>query len=161
MTDRIRVQNLAEEFLDEASLRQAALAVLSQDGVDKRACLTIVVTDGDTLRKLNRTYRQVDSATDVLSFAAPELPDEIKENDGYLGDVFLAYDYIARQAGKRGTELADTLSLLVVHGALHLLGFEHDTQAACERMWLAQAQALDELGIDSKVVQAYEMVKHV
>ena len=123
MNDRIRVQNTSEECWDEARLRRAALATLNHCDICQRAGLTIVVTNAETLRKLNLKHRQIDAATDVLTFAAPALPDEIEENSGYLGDVILAYDYVARQAERRGTCLADTLSLLAVHGTLHLLGY--------------------------------------
>lgn len=145
--------------LDETRLRQAAQVVLDQNLSGKRACLSIVVADADLLRQLNRRFRNNDAATDVLSFAAPALPEEINDNERYLGDVVLAYDYVELQANKRGTSFAETLSLLVVHGTLHLLGYEHDTHAVYERMWEAQEQALNALGIKNNVVRAYELAQ--
>lgn len=123
--------------------------------------MTIVITCAETLRELNRRHRQVNAPTDVLSFAASPLPDDIDQDQGYLGDTLIAYDYAALQAETRGACLEDTLCLLVIHGALHLLGYKHDTPEACAQMWSAQARALQSLGISISIVDRYETVKQV
>ncbi|RME58721.1 MAG: rRNA maturation RNase YbeY [Caldilineae bacterium] len=135
--------------VDPALLTRAARAALAWAGVG-RASLAIVVTDDEQVRALNRDYRGVDAATDVLSFAAqegdslpgvlpPELAAELQEN---LGDIFIAYPYASTQAERYGHSMAAELQLLVVHGCLHLLGYDHDTPARQAEMWAAQAAIL-------------------
>lgn len=135
--------------VEPALLARAAQAVLAWKGV-ARASLAIVVTDDEQVRALNRAYRGVDAATDVLSFAAqegdslpgalpPELAAELQEN---LGDIFIAYPYAAAQAERYGHSMAAELQLLVVHGCLHLLGYDHDAPARQAEMWAAQAAIL-------------------
>ena len=107
------------------------------------------------MRQYNRQHRQIDAATDVLSFPALPLPDAIDADAVYLGDIVIAYDYVAAQCEARGCCLSDTLCLLVVHGALHLLGHDHDSAFSRERMWGLQAAALQTLGINSRLVNKY------
>jgi probable rRNA maturation factor len=109
---------------------------------------------------MNRTYRGVDATTDILSFPAdlpPDLPDEIAEelgidadgdlNPPYLGDLVIAYSYTARQAQQSGHALHDEMRLLVIHGTLHLLGYDHDTAEREAEMWATQNEALRQLDI--------------
>jgi probable rRNA maturation factor len=102
------------------------------------AGVTLVITDDDTQRRLNRTYRGVDASTDVLSFPAQgpahpdptplELPPELAEElDRYLGDIVIALPYAQRQAERYANTLSAELRLLAVHGVLHLLGYDHTT----------------------------------
>jgi probable rRNA maturation factor len=83
-----------------------------------------VLLGGDRLlRRLNREFRGVDRPTDVLSF-----PDEGRDPDGYrrLGDIAISVETAAQQAGASGWTLAEVLDRLVVHGVLHLLGYDHE-----------------------------------
>jgi probable rRNA maturation factor len=83
----------------------------------------------------------------VLSFPAGEtLPGMDKFSD-YLGDVALSVPYATRQAAAKGHDPAAEMQLLVVHGLLHLLGYDHDTAAAQEQMWRVQADILEQLGL--------------
>ena len=156
MTKRINLQRHIHSAIDEKRLISAAQVVLDQHPAYGSAGLTIVITGADALRELNQRHRQINSATDVLAFSAPTLPDEIGQASEYLGDVLIAHDYVAAQAETRGTNLKNTLCLLVIHGTLHLLGYEHDTPAACDRMWAAQEAALKCLGINCAIVRKYE-----
>ena len=132
MSHDIQVLNNHNRSLDDTRLALAAQATLDQADAPSRACLSIVVADGDTLREYNRQYRQIDAATDVLSFAAAPLPDAI-DAAADLGDIVIAYEYVAARCEARGCCLDDALCLLVVHGALHLLGHDHDADATRER----------------------------
>jgi len=151
----IQLQNPQRRPLEEARLRQAALAALDKTGARPCASLCVVVTDADALRAYNRQHRQVDAATDVLSFAAAPLPAGIDAAGDYLGDIVIAYDYVAAQCDARGCCLGDALCLLVVHGTLHLLGHDHDCAASRERMWGLQEASLKSLGISPALVQNY------
>lgn len=127
-----------------AALRAAALAALAQERPRGRAELAVVVTGDAAVRALNRRFRGVDATTDVLSFpadapAAPELAD-------YLGDIIVSYPQAARQARAGGHATLAELQLLVVHGTLHLLGYDHATAAGRRRMWAAQKRVLRGLG---------------
>lgn len=148
----IEVEEPFLETVDPELLEEAARAVLIHEGVG-RAALAVVVTDDETVRRLNRDYRGVDASTDVLSFAAqegeeldgslpPELAAELKEN---LGDLFIAFPYAATQAERYGHSMEAELQLLVVHGCLHLLGYDHDSPERQAKMWGAQAEILARL----------------
>ncbi len=128
-----------------ALLRRAARATLEQQRVNTRVELTIVITGNAPLRALNRTFRQIDESTDVLSFATDESrrPETI-----YLGDVIISYPKAKAQAKADGHAVEAELQLLVVHGVLHLLGHDHDTAAEKAMMWKAQAVALKRLGAE-------------
>jgi probable rRNA maturation factor len=156
MTGDIVIQNEAGYALDEARLRRAAATVIDQKGGPAEASLTIVVTNDDAVQALNRQYRGVDAPTDVLSFPADMPPIELGDEPLYLGDLVLAYPYAAAQAGREGHDLMDSLSLLVAHGTLHLLGYDHDTAANRAAMWAAQDRALAALDISLDIVPALE-----
>ena len=104
-------------------------------------------------RRYNRIYRQQDAPTDVLSFAvhegpalAAEVPDALAaELDSDLGDLVLAFPYASRQAIQHGHTLAAEMQLLVVHGTLHLLGYDHDTETRHADMWRKQSAILSSL----------------
>lgn len=123
----------------------------------EQASLTIVVTNDEEVRTLNREFRNVDAVTDVLSFPnlqdeeedLPQLalPDELRnETEHYLGDIILAYPYSVAQAQRYGNRPLAELRLLTVHGVLHLLGYDHATPAEEEEMWQLQAQILQHFG---------------
>jgi probable rRNA maturation factor len=90
------------------------------------------------LRKLNRKFLGIDAPTDVLSFPSAE--------DVELGDVIISLARARAQAKHGGHPLIDELRLLVAHGVLHLLGYDHATPAQKRRMWAAQAEALRRIG---------------
>lgn len=129
--------------------------------------IAIAITDDETVRALNREHRHVDAPTDILSFgSAPDaaqgdlaLPPELSaELDHYLGDLVVAYPYTQRQAEQSGRAMADELRLLLVHGTLHLLGYDHATSTEQAEMWLVQddilrslAEALPRIGVATEV----------
>lgn len=160
----IDIQNDGDWPVDAASLVRAALTVLAQQGRDPASTMTVVIADDQTVADLNRQYRGIDSPTDVLSFPSDPLPPELLKMLGdeppYLGDLIIAYPYASRQAAREGHPLADSLMLLVVHGTLHLLGYDHNTPQARARMWAAQDHALTALGISTALVPALEEAGH-
>lgn len=132
----------------------AALAAAAPAG-DTHYELTIVLTDDAEVRDLNRTWRNKDEPTNVLSFPAGEFPagaDGLSAaaiNNGCvpLGDIVIAFETTAREAAEKNLPLTDHLSHLVVHGALHLLGFDHLNDADAEQMEDLERQALASLGV--------------
>ena len=151
----VQVDPAFSDAVDAAPLRAAVVATLRAQAV-ARGEVTVVITDDATVRELNRHYRGVDAPTDVLSFAAQEeadvapalaLPPELADAAAaYLGDVLIALPYTRRQAAQYGNSLDAELRLLVVHGTLHLLGFDHATAAEEAAMWAAQDAVLAHFG---------------
>jgi probable rRNA maturation factor len=113
--------------------------------------LSIVLGDDALLRQLNQRWRGKDSPTNVLSFPAQDfaaaLPTPPAGATLLLGDVVLAYGAIAREATEQGKTLADHLAHLVVHGVLHLVGFDHEATAEAERMERLERAVLAGIGI--------------
>jgi probable rRNA maturation factor len=105
--------------------------------------ITIVLTDDAQMRDLNRTWRNKDQPTNVLSFPAGNASGET----GMLGDVVIAYETTQREAEEAGIALPNHVSHLVVHGVLHLLGFDHRNDAEAEQMEDLENLALASLGI--------------
>jgi probable rRNA maturation factor len=105
--------------------------------------VTVVLTDNAEMRALNRTWRGKDAATNVLSFPAG---DEIGAS-GFLGDVVLAYETVTAEAVEQGITPNDHAAHLIVHGVLHLIGFDHMQEEDAERMEAIERTALASLGI--------------
>lgn len=160
MSSAIVVMNEIGYALDAARLQSAAAVVLNQQQAAPDSSLTIVVTSDDEVAALNRQYRGMDSPTDVLSFPADAPPVELEDEPPYLGDLMIAYPYTVAQAQREGHDLMDSLMLLVAHGTLHLLGYDHDTAANRAEMWAAQDAALQALGVDVSIVPALESYDH-
>lgn len=156
----VEVQNDHGYAVSNDRLVAAAAEVLTAHGAPPDAAVTIVIADDETVAALNRHYRGVEGPTDVLSFPAVVPPLVFPGEPAHLGDLVIAYPYTVAQAKQLGHSLEDSLVLLVVHGTLHLLGFDHDTEASRAAMWHAQAQALAALGISTDLVPALEESAH-
>lgn len=107
--------------------------------------VSLMLADDAALRALNRSWRAKDKPTNVLSFPAPERPGA--PGPRHLGDIALAYDTLAREADAEGKSLTDHALHLIVHGALHLLGHDHEAEAEAETMEGLEVEALAALGV--------------
>ena len=103
--------------------------------------ITILLTDDETVRDLNNRFRGKDSATNVLSFPAPENPEK------HLGDIALASGVCAREAVVQGKTIGAHLQHLTVHGVLHLLGYDHMSEDEAEDMESLERVVLVGLGV--------------
>lgn len=130
----------------EALVRAAARAALQSGAQAATPSLCVLLADDAALRRLNQTYRGKDKATNVLSFPAPAAPG-LTEDPQFLGDIALAYETCEREAEAEEKPLADHLAHLVVHGTLHLLGHDHETDAEAARMETREIEILAALGI--------------
>lgn len=130
---------------NETLLREAAHATLSQQNAPQDATLSILLTDDEQIRSLNRDYRGIDAPTDVLSFDVHTRDPE--SGYLYLGELIISLPYAARQAAQKGHALEAEAQLLVVHGVLHLLGHDHAEAEEKEKMWQAQTTVLHQLGL--------------
>lgn len=126
-------------------LERAARAALEHQSASLDSDLTIVLTDDERIQELNRDYLGIDAPTDVLSFPASETDPET--GSPYLGDILISLPYAAKSAERAGHPLEAEMQLLVVHGVLHLLGHDHAKVREKARMWKAQAEILESLGL--------------
>jgi len=110
--------------LETARLKGAARLTLTVAGRKGRVAIVVLLGGDRLLRRLNREFRGMDRTTDVLSF-----PDGARQPDGSrrLGDIAISVDAAAQQAAASGWSLGEVVDRLVVHGVLHLLGYDHET----------------------------------
>jgi len=158
----VEIQNEAGYGIDVQSLERAVQVTAQLQEVNDLSELTIVITDDESVAALNRRFRGVDSPTDVLSFPGGD-DDSMFAFEGeprYLGDLVIAFPFASAQAAREGHDLNDSLSLLVVHGVLHLLGYDHDSAESRAEMWHEQEQALNALNISPAIVPALENSDH-
>jgi len=129
-----------------ARLQAVAEAVLRHEG--RPGELTLVLTDDQGIQALNRDFLGEDAPTDVLSFSAQEDGGPFVaalEASAYLGDVIISYPRAAEQAAEQGHPVEQELDLLVVHGVLHLLGYDHAGEEEKAVMWARQDDILRSL----------------
>lgn len=139
---------LSEAFAIPESEREA-IARAAQAALDferRDGDLTILIDTPDRIQELNRTFRKVDRVTDVLTFPAWEGEISLAA-DGYLGDIMICYERAKEQALEYGHSLVRELSFLAVHGVLHLLGYDHMTEADEQVMRAKQTVILDRMGV--------------
>lgn len=125
----------------------AAHAALAHEAAAAGVALTILLTDDEHVRQLNRQYRDEDQTTDVLSFPAGGPMPGVAEAAAYLGDIAIAVPVAEQQAVAQGHPVVAELQLLAVHGVLHLLGYDHLDEDEKARMWTTQAAVLSTLGL--------------
>lgn len=139
---------ISEEFegkLDENVILQTVLAVLQHEAVSTQSDVSIVVDNDAKLQELNSQFLGIDAPTDVLSFPSDEVdPDS---GEPYLGDIILSLPRAQAQAGEAGHTLTAEIQLLIVHGVLHLLGYDHAEEDEKQEMWEHQKAILAELGV--------------
>ena len=131
-------------------VRRRTLAALARRALAAQrapapAELSIAVTDDETVRGLNRRYRDVDAPTDLLSFGLePADPFVAPPEDArLLGEVVIAYPTAARQAEEAGHTIEDELAHLLVHGILHLLGYDHGSSQEARVMRAREEELLE------------------
>lgn len=120
---------------------EAVVLPAAEAALDARGGVTILLTDDDSVAALNERFRGKAGPTNVLSFPAPDNPED------QLGDIALAYGVCAREAAEQGKPLAHHLQHLVAHGVLHLLGYDHLTEAEAEEMEALERRILAGLGV--------------
>lgn len=157
----IDIQNEHQYTIPSSRLQTAIQLVINRHEVDAESAVTVVFTTDDAVHALNKQHRDVDAPTDVLSFPAEPLPPELQESEAnYLGDLVIAYPYASSQAERLKHPLEDSLVLLVIHGTLHLLGYDHNNSENRAVMWAEQATVLKTLNIDTRIVPSLEESDH-
>lgn len=151
----IQIRPTYQTRVDAPTLQKVAEFVLESEKVTGSA--TILITGNREIRDLNRTYRQKDTPTDVLSFQDGTTDPITSEK--YLGDIVISYMNAQQHAKEENHSISDELTLLVVHGVLHLLGYDHLTNSDRGVMWDRQEKILTRLGIDCGVLAHLEAVE--
>lgn len=132
----VTCEGVGEDLAELVSCDAQALLEAARLG---DAELSVVLCDDAHIRQLNAQWRQNDAATDVLSFPM--------EDEVVLGDLVVSLETAARQADERAYEVRDELRVLLVHGLLHLMGYDHETsEADLEEMAAAEETLLKRLG---------------
>ena len=151
----ISVEQKLKVSLEEGWLQRVALRTLEAEGIASPAEMGLVITDSKTIQKLNRTYRGEDQPTDVLAFHMT--PDTNQESelrfvgppDGvhHLGEVVISYPQAVRQAQGQGHGVTQELALLIIHGILHLLGYDHELPEEEQQMKARENEILKRLDL--------------
>ena len=137
--------------VDAEHLIEVAVHVLLQEGIAGPLELGIWITNEGEIQTLNRTYRNVDSTTDVLSFGTDDDEDrpfvQAPGSVRHLGDIAISFPHVVRQAEEYGHSRERELSYLLVHGVLHLIGYDHEEAEDTKRMREHEETVLGALGI--------------
>ncbi|MFW6117958.1 MAG: rRNA maturation RNase YbeY [Chloroflexota bacterium] len=145
----VSVEDEFQGVVDECWVKKIVRQVLKAEGVAHPYEVSIVFTDSETVHELNRDYRGMDEPTDVLafymlpqgegddSFALP--PDEVTR----LGEVIISYPQATEQAREQGHSPERELALLIVHGILHLLGYDHEEPEEEDEMRKREKELLE------------------
>jgi probable rRNA maturation factor len=151
-------QNWSEISSDFSFLKEAVFLALCQVPTKSAPLamksphrLAVLVMSNDaSIRDLNKSYRSKDKATNVLSFPSTEnlLPGEELE-PVHIGDVILAYEYVTKEAKTEKKTIKSHLSHLVIHGVLHLLGYDHETSEDAETMETLEIRLMKQLGLEN------------
>ena len=146
----VEVQCASEDsdIPDEQALHRWAQAAVTQ-GFDRDAQLAIRVVDTEEGADLNESYRRGDGPTNVLSFVFEER-DRI--DPPLLGDVVICAPVVRREAAQQGKSMHAHFAHMVVHGVLHLLGYDHQRDSQAQRMESLERTVLDELGFDDPYI---------
>lgn len=151
----IQIEDPFVSLVDKDWLRKFVETTLIADGVGELVDIGLVIASDETVQNLNRSYRGVDASTDVLAFALTKSgsgevehfampPDKIL----HLGEVIVSYHQAERQAEEQHHPIERELALLVVHGVLHLLGYDHEKPEAEQSMRAMEAEILNSIETD-------------
>jgi len=157
----ILIENLQEEIEVKSELikllEETALSSLTLEGMTSGCELNIMLSDDERIKEMNREFRNVDQATDVLSFPMVEMQEgriisdvgdyDMDEGLLVLGDIVISLETAKRQADEYGHSFERECAFLASHGAFHLLGYDHENEAQEARMVMKQEEVLEKLGL--------------
>jgi probable rRNA maturation factor len=145
----IHIERRFQSHIDEEWVRNRAREVIEAESITPPYEMSLVFTDSETVQRLNRDYRGVDESTDVLAFymlpqhgadadfVSP--PDDIT----HLGEVIISYPKAVEQAKEQGHSTEQELTLLIIHGILHLLGYDHEKPEEEAKMKTREKELLE------------------
>jgi len=152
----VEVSGARRSDIDEAELAQFAASILDREAVARESVLSVTFLDSDSIARLNSDHMSKEGPTDVLSFpiedASPGNP-PVRTLDGppvELGDIFICEDIVQAHANEYGVPFYNELHLMVTHGVLHILGWDHQTEAETEAMEIREAQHMATVGLERR-----------
>lgn len=135
---RVRID---KDFIKSVS--EFSLAYLHKNNCE----ISVVLEDDSTIRELNQQYRGINRETDVLSFSSNEVVPETGNN--YIGDVILSLAYIKKQAKELKIDYESELANLIIHGIMHLLGYDHQEKKSEQEMFSMQGEILGQYFVNN------------
>ncbi len=148
MDNKIEIFNNVNQDIKELSTVEKVLySALEKENLHN-VTFNVIIVDNNYIHELNKTYRNIDRETDVITFALEDEKDMIlPEDERVLGDIYISIDKAKAQAEEYNHSLLRELSFLAVHGFYHLLGFDHQTKEEEEIMFGKQEEVLNSYGI--------------
>lgn len=146
--NKVELFNQTEKEITELDTVLKVLdSALKKENLDN-VSFNLIIVDNEYIHELNRTYRNIDRETDVITFALEDEDSIILPSDErVLGDIYISIDKARSQALEYGHSLLRELSFLAVHGFYHLLGYDHMTEEDEKVMFAKQEEVLEEYGI--------------
>ena len=151
----VQVPDWPDDVTGSAFLDRIAAAIAGKLVFEHREAAVVAFGDDAAVRVLNARYRGKDAPTNVLSFPAagpviePDIGPDAEGETRPLGDIVLARETVMREAGEQAVDFSHHVTHLIVHGVLHLLGYDHGVDAEAEEMEALEIEILSELGIDN------------
>lgn len=145
---KVYTENLCNAPITEYTLRQMKRVIretVAEQYPDHKFEVNLTVCDNEYIREINREYREIDRETDVLSF--PMMDFDTPDTTVMLGDIIISYEKAVSQAEEYGHSLKRELCFLCCHSALHLLGYDHETEDERTEMEAKQKEILERLNL--------------
>ena len=159
----ITIQTGFHQFLSQTWIREAALKALAVAIPNQPCHMAVAVCDDGTIKQLNRDYRGADTVTDVLSFSTqysgswqgesshhptdPYYQEPFvvpNDKDDFIGEVVISFPQMCRQAAESSRSQKDEIAFLIIHGTLHLLGYDHEEPGEATAMIHKEQEAMSE-----------------
>jgi len=144
-----------DKLIDKDRLEYIAQAVLAEAGQTKKGDISLIITDDTEIQRLNKSFREINQPTDVLSFSNEYL--DLDTGIPYLGEIIISYPTAESQAIQLGHLVSHELELLLIHGCLHLLGYDHANELEKKTMWQLQKRLLEYLQNPIRDFQDYSL----
>ena len=147
-----------EKVASTAMMNTLKMATLPKKLRNKDIEASIVLANDDLIQILNREYREKDKPTNVLSFASMDADNPVAENAPYpIGDIILSFQTIDREAREQGKFFKDHFTHMVVHGTLHLLGYDHENEDDANNMESLEIRILEKMNIQNPYMEKLPM----
>ena len=143
-------ENNTNEEINYKLIEKVISEALRYEGVNDNTEVSVTIVDNEEIRKINNKFRNIDRATDVLSFPLIDFDNESLPDDGskiYLGDIIISIERAKEQAKEYGHSIDREIGFLTAHSMLHLLGYDHMVPEEEKEMFAKQEEILNNLGL--------------
>ena len=143
-------ENNTNEEINYKLIEKVISEALRYEGVNDNTEVSVTIVDNEEIRKITNKFRNIDRATDVLSFPLIDFDNESLPDDGskiYLGDIIISIERAKEQAKEYGHSIDREIGFLTAHSMLHLLGYDHMVPEEEKEMFAKQEEILNNLGL--------------